>query len=102
MQYVVADLRLPELLARAVQGCRVDGAIVQEIDEEALTIAGNRGRGQRRLAVALLLEAAVMDRRLPELLSRLSIDAQDRLNFFLVVGRRQEHLIADNRRRAMP
>src|SRR5205823_6456514 len=71
------------------------------IDEDALAVTGG-GRGrQRAFVVGLLRESAAMHRRLPQELSRLPIEAVDGLDLTLVVGRGQEHPVANDRRRTM-
>src|SRR6266849_8149402 len=96
MQNVIGDLGLPNQLALDRKGGGVDRLVVEEIGEDELAIASERGRSEGAFVVAPLGEAAAMRDRLPKQLSRLAMIAKDRLRFVRMVRRRQEYLVADD------
>src|SRR5262249_9533656 len=79
VQDVITYFRLPQLLALETQGGGVDGVLVEEVDEDSPAVTRGRRGGVRTLVVAALDEAALVDRRLPQLLARLRGGAQQRL-----------------------
>src|SRR5437762_2704193 len=75
-------------------GCDVQAAAVAERSVHPLTIARRRGGGVRVLAVQDG-EPALVGRRRPERLAGPAVEGEDELRLGRLVGRGQEHAVAD-------
>src|SRR5690349_4554446 len=74
---------------------------MKEVDEQAIAVAGDSRRRERAFLVSLFLKLAPMNFGLPELFTGPAVEAENRLDLAIVVGRREKHLVADDRRRAV-
>ncbi len=101
MHLEVAYAALPELLAGEIERGGEDGAVVEEVDEQALAVADHIGRGLRGDFMAFGVEVAAMDDGFPLLLSCGAVIAEHELLFGFHVCRREVHLICHDGWRAM-
>ena len=101
VNHEIGDPLLPEDLAVERQRGRVDGAVVQKIDEQSLAVASERRRSVSGLRIALGIEPALMDDRAPLRLAGRSIKAHDALARRFGVGGREEQLLSNDRDRTV-
>ena len=101
MHDVIRDPGLPELLTVEIKSCRVDGFVVQEVDEDPFAVAGRCGGSHRCFFVELLRRDAGVDVGFPELPATASVVADDGLNMGVDIGRGQKDSISDHNRRTV-
>jgi len=89
-------LGLPQLFAVDVKCGRVNGVGVQEIDENAIAIAGGCCRGRRGLLISFANKTALMNECLPSKVSRRAIEAQYQLCVTVLVGCGNYYAITDD------
>ncbi len=98
MHCVIREAFLPESFAVAGQSRRPGRAVIQEVDEQPRAVTGNRRRGLRALPVSLLRQASLVDLGCPDQVAGVSVVTHNRLNSGVLISRREQHLIADDRR----
>ena len=76
---VVANFALPQDLAVQVERRGVDGAGVQEVDEQSAAVASDGGRSGRRVGMFSRVRLPRMHLGLPDKLPRAALETQDGL-----------------------